>query len=115
MKTILAGLLSVMPDNRPDRLYVLVRKDLPPSYQAVQAGHAVAEWLLRVQPREKQWTNGTLIYLGVDDENDLDYWGDRLNRKRLKWVKFREPDIGHETTAIAIFCDGSMFSDLKLL
>lgn len=30
------------------RLYVLVRKDLPSvAYQAVQAGHAVAEYLLK--------------------------------------------------------------------
>jgi hypothetical protein len=29
------------------KLYVLIRKDLDPSYQAVQAGHAVAEWLLQ--------------------------------------------------------------------
>lgn len=29
------------------RLYVLVRKDIPKGYQAVQAGHAVAEYMLR--------------------------------------------------------------------
>jgi hypothetical protein len=28
------------------KLYVLVDKTLPPAYQGVQAGHAVAEWLL---------------------------------------------------------------------
>lgn len=29
------------------KLYVLIRKDLSFSYRSVQAGHAVAEWLLQ--------------------------------------------------------------------
>jgi hypothetical protein len=44
-----------------EKLYVLVRKDLPKNYQAVQAGHAVAEYLLK-NPKTK-WNNGTLVYL----------------------------------------------------
>ena len=35
-----------MPD-RPERLYVLVRRDLAPAQRAVQACHALAQLMLR--------------------------------------------------------------------
>ena len=38
-----------------NNLYILVRKDLHPDYQSVQAGHAVAEWLLHVPETERTW------------------------------------------------------------
>lgn len=55
------------------KLYVLVRKDLSKSQQAVQAGHAVAEYLLRGPLTI--WGNGTLIYLGIKNEEELKWWG----------------------------------------
>jgi len=58
------------------KLYVLVRKDLSVSQRAVQAGHAVAEWLLHGP--ETKWNNGTLIYLGVKHEMELEKWADKL-------------------------------------
>lgn len=93
------------------RLYVLVRKDLSESYRAVQAGHAVAEWLLHNQ----SWQNEVLIYLGVRDEFSLDRWADKLDRKGIRWIGFREPDIGNQLTAIASVSDGKIFRNLELL
>jgi hypothetical protein len=93
------------------KLYVLVRKDLPISYQAVQAGHAVAEWLLH----DQSWKNETLVYLGVEDEKHLKRWVDKLRFRRIKWVGFMEPDIGGELTAIASAGNDRIFKGLKLL
>lgn len=96
------------------KLYVLIRKDLSQSYQAVQAGHAVAEWLLRHQG-QNEWDNGTLVYLGVDNEETLKHWTFKLDVKGIEWTGFTEPDIGNQITAIACLSDGKVFSNLKLL
>jgi len=93
------------------KLYVLVRKDLPTSYQAVQAGHAVAEWLIH----DQSWKNGTLIYLGVNNEKELLRWGSKLKNKDIPFVTFKEPDIGNELTALASHTDGTVFKKLKLM
>jgi len=93
------------------RLYVLVRKDLPESYRAIQAGHAVAEWLLH----DRSWNNETLIYLITKDESTLNRWVDKLDFRGIKWVGFREPDIGNQLTAIAVLSDGKIFRNLELL
>ena len=60
------------------KLFVLTRADLPPGYQAVQAGHAVAEWMLRNDGHE--WRNQTLVYLSVPDEPSLAMWADKIRR-----------------------------------
>lgn len=93
------------------RLYVIVRKDLSESYRAVQAGHAVAEWLLH----DQTWQNETLIYLGVEDRKDLLRWVDKLNFKGIKYIGFNEPNINNELTAIATVCNDGIFNRLKLL
>lgn len=95
------------------KMYVLTRLDLSKSQQAVQAGHAVAELLLRGQP--KGWDNGTLVYLGVPDLESLERWKQKLEFKEKPHSEFREPDIGNEITAIACVSDGKIFSKLKLL
>lgn len=93
------------------KLYVLVRQDLSPSYQAVQAGHAVAEWLLQ---DSQTWRNQTLIYLGVKNENKLLDWEYLLKSKDIKYAAFCEPDINNQMTAIATVCDSKIFKKLRL-
>ncbi len=97
-------------------LYVLIRDDLDKPYQAVQAGHAVAQYLLDY-PGDS-WQNSYLIYLNVSDLKALEFWKWKAE-KHLHTVavsSFCEPDLNNELTAIAVRCDdGKMFSKLRLM
>lgn len=96
-----------------EKLYVLVRRDLPLSQQVVQACHAVAEWSL-FGP-DSDWDNGTLIVLGVSSERQLKSWMDRLTSESIPFNVFSEPDIGDHLTALAVAHTGEIFSRLSLL
>ena len=95
------------------KLYVVVRKDLSESQRAVQAGHAVAEFLLRGP--NSNWSNGTLVYLGVKGLRQLENLKFKLDRRDISYVEFREPDIGNETTAIATDRQCEFFEKLNLV
>ena len=95
------------------KLYVLVRKDHSKSKQAVQAGHAVAEYLL-TNPRT-EWKNGTLIYLQVPDEQTLKEWHSKLKDEASDLVWFTEPDIGDQVTALACSGEPDKFEGMRLL
>jgi hypothetical protein len=95
------------------KLYVLVRKDLTKAQQAVQAGHAVAEYLLRGP--QNSWPNGTLVYLNVSNEEKLKRWCDNLKFLEIPFVTFKEPDLNDEVTALAtITNDDGIFKSLRL-
>lgn len=94
------------------KLYVIVRKDLTPSQRAVQAGHAVAEYLLH---SPKQWKNETLIYLGVKSLTQLKNIKRKLGFRGVKFTEWREPDLNNEITAIASDCENPIFKKLNLL
>lgn len=95
------------------KLYILTRTDLPGSQPGVQAGHAVAQYLL--ENPDTEWDNGTLIYLATSCEDELEHWKHKLNWKGHKYAEFREPDIGNELTAIACCTDTKIFGKLRLL
>ena len=94
--------LSSMREDSKEKLYVVVNDKLSPSQQAVQSGHAVAEFL-KVHPNT-QWSNGYLIYLkdSPDRNGDMSpYWW--LTCGIHQCAKFREPDVGNKITAYACF------------
>ena len=83
------------------KLYVLVRDDLPSkSYKAVQAGHAVAKFMIQ---HRGVWDNDYLIYLKVDSEDKLKQIEKELREDDYKHISvFQEPDMKDAATAMAI-------------
>tara|TARA_R110000868_G_scaffold16222_1_gene73221 strand:- start:573 stop:872 length:300 start_codon:yes stop_codon:yes gene_type:complete len=95
------------------RLFVLVNNELPLAYQGVQAGHAVAQWL--IDHPNQTWNNSYLIYLGVS-EQELHRWMYKLQTREMDFTIFREPDIDNDITAIACQADDhKLFRNLKLM
>ena len=95
------------------KLYVLVRTDLPKNYQAVQAGHAVAEFCKDEAARWRwdgrsvenlpwRWENETLIYLKGGNLDDINMWNQRLAEHKCDFSVFQEPDLDYEVTAISV-------------
>lgn len=103
------------------RLYVLTRNDLGLAYQAVQGAHAVAQFIYNYP--DEEWKNGYLIFLAVEDKDELEKWADKLlddnyyqpQNKRVPFVVFREPDLDNEMTALAAYSNGRKFKDLPIM
>lgn len=95
-----------------NNLYVIVRNDLSRSQKAVQGIHASAELLLNHE--SLYWDNGTVVFLRVRDEDELLKLENKLKEDSVTYSFFREPDIGNQMTAIALFGEKNMFTDLTL-
>lgn len=94
------------------KMYVLVRKDLTKAQQAVQGGHALAEFLLN---HPTSWKNWTLVYLGVKNELQLEKWIYKLKKFDIDAAIWREPDMNNEITAIATYSKKGVFKSLNCL
>ena len=96
------------------KLYVIVRKDLTPSQRAVQAGHALAAYLLHGSFL-RRWKNETLIYLGVKGLNQLQNLKRKFEIEGIDYVEFCEPDLNNEVTALATDVGNKHVERLNLL
>lgn len=113
------------------KLYVLIRDDMTPAQQAVQAGHAVAQFGLDFPDEIEDWQtdSNTLVYLSV---KNIEYWDTVLTDGEVKHSVFHEPELKYlrdhwdgrywttkeADTAIAVApnwtCQYLLFKDLPL-
>jgi DNA-binding transcriptional LysR family regulator len=86
------------------RLHLVVRRDLPPGDQAVQAAHALRQFTAEHPDIDRQWfeQSNTLALLAAPDERTLARMLDRAFDLGIRAAAFREPDLGGSLTAIAI-------------
>lgn len=77
----------------------MVRKDLPPSNQAVQACHAALE--IGRNSISAHVEHPHLVLLGVENEKELRSVIQKLVQHEIEHRAFIEPDLGHQLTAIA--------------
>jgi hypothetical protein len=92
---------------RPLKLYVVVREDLPPGVQAVQAAHAMREFAEEHPELEHEWheKSNTVVMLATSEAQ----LGQLLAQAKLRGVEtsvFREPDLADTVTAICFGTKG---------
>ena len=87
-----------------NKLYVVVRTDLPPEAQAIQASHAALEW---ARYYGHYYTHPTFIFLSVENKLQLRLLIIKLILANKQYVTFNEPDYDRGLTAVAIHHYGS--------
>lgn len=85
-----------MLQNETPYVYVITRKDLPASYQAVQSCHAGIEGAKAFHPPKDHY----LVICTVKNEAQLHKAMSQLDLAKIKYIQFNEPDINNELTAI---------------
>jgi predicted deacylase len=92
-----------MGTTTPKKLYLVTREDLSPAQQAVQAAHALTEYIIQHKDCALDWhsTSNTLTLLSVPTEENLKVLIYKAKCKGFMVSEFREPDRSNELTAVA--------------
>lgn len=87
-----------------EKLFLVTREDLPWGQQAVQAAHAMREFVREHPEIDRRWyeTSNTLALLVVRDERALERLIEQAQWKGVPFAGFREPDRQNELTAVAL-------------
>lgn len=85
------------------KLTIVSRRDLSAGYQATQAAHSLAQFIFEHPAEATQWFKDPyLAVLSVQNEEELNSLIAKLEKSKVKYSIFREPDINNQITAIAI-------------
>lgn len=86
-----------------EKLYVVVREDLAPGPQAVQAMHAFRQFQELHGDLERSWfrRSNHIAFLSVRDEAALRGLVDKALTDGFRHAGFNEPDLGGALTAVA--------------
>lgn len=87
-----------------NKLITITRRDLPVGYQAVQASHSTIEFQYEHPKVAKDWIINSkyLIFLTVENEEELYRLKNKASEKEIKYTTFHEPDINNQLTAITL-------------
>lgn len=86
-----------------NKLYVVVRGDIPAGDQLAQSCHAVAEFGVVSPERFAAWASAqrNLVALQAPSLTALAAIAEQLARDGIQFAPFHEPDMGAELTALA--------------
>lgn len=90
--------------NQPTlKLYLVTRSDLSGGQQAVQAAHALREFVAQHPEEDARWyrESNTLAFLAAENEASLHSLIERAGRLGVPFAAFCEPDRDGELTAVA--------------
>ncbi len=87
-----------------DRLYVVVRSDLPPGSQLAQSCHACGAYAATHTDDYLAWVRGesNIVCLSASSKDELEGLLAQAEARGIKSAAFREPDYAGELTAIAL-------------
>jgi hypothetical protein len=86
-----------------DKLYLVVRSDLPLGSQGAQICHAAIDFVLSNLELTKLWRDKSnhICLLQVNNEDELHGLILKAKDRKVNYTEFREPDMNNSLTAIA--------------
>ena len=88
-----------------DKLYVVVRRDVPPGLQLAQAVHGAFEAAVAEPERVTDWVGNSnyLVVLSAADEQALAALAGKLATNHVDFLQVREPDCNDQLMAVVVY------------